>query len=82
MATLIGTVSKIIGQVFAESGGTRRVLAEGDRLFAGDQLITGADGAVAVHLKNGQELTLGRGSSLQMNSQLLANQAAHVETAE
>ncbi|MDO9327665.1 MAG: retention module-containing protein [Pseudomonas sp.] len=82
MATLIGTVSKIIGQVFAESGGTRRVLVEGDQLFAGDQLITGADGAVAVHLKNGQELTLGRGSSLQMNSQLLANQAAHVETAE
>ncbi|MFJ7282280.1 retention module-containing protein [Pseudomonas sp. NPDC099000] len=82
MATLIGIVSKVIGQVFAESGGTRRALVEGDRLFAGDQLITGAEGAVAVRLQNGQELTLGRGSSLQMTSQLLAHQAPHVDTAE
>jgi VCBS repeat-containing protein len=83
MATLIGTVSKIIGQVFAVgSDGTRRVLIEGDRLFAGDQLNTGAEGAVAVHLQNGQELTLGRGSSLQMTPQLLANHTSHVDTAE
>ncbi|WP_223510502.1 retention module-containing protein, partial [Pseudomonas sp. BF-RE-03] len=83
MATLIGIVSKVIGQVFAQgSDGTRRVLIEGDRLFAGDQLITGAEGAVAVHLQNGQELTLGRGSSLQMNPQLLVDHASHVNTPE
>ncbi|MCU1759557.1 retention module-containing protein [Pseudomonas sp. 14P_8.1_Bac3] len=83
MATLIGIVTKVIGQVFAEAGdGTRRALIEGDRLFAGDQLVTGAEGAVAVHLQNGQELTLGRGSSLQMNAQLLAHQVPHVDTAE
>ncbi|KAI2693653.1 retention module-containing protein [Pseudomonas sp. TNT3] len=83
MATLIGTVSKVIGQVFAVAGdGTRRALVEGDRLFAGDQLVTGAEGAVAVHLKNGQELTLGRDSSLQMTSQLLANQVPHVDSPE
>ncbi|MHC8321728.1 retention module-containing protein [Pseudomonas sp. GB2N2] len=83
MATLIGIVSKVIGQVFAEaSNGTRRALVEGDRLFAGDQLLTGAEGAVAVHLQNGQELTLGRGSSLQMNAQLLVDHASHVNTAE
>ena len=83
MATLIGIVSKVIGQVFAVAAdGTRRALVEGDRLFAGDQLITGAEGAVAVHLQNGQELTLGRGSSLQMTSQLLAHQAPHVDTPE
>ncbi|MHC8378356.1 retention module-containing protein [Pseudomonas sp. MDT1-16] len=83
MATLIGIVSKVIGQVFAvASDGTRRALVEGDRLFAGDQLVTGAEGAVAVHLQNGQELTLGRDSSLQMTSQLLAHQAPHVDTAE
>ncbi|WP_095196418.1 retention module-containing protein [Pseudomonas sp. Irchel 3A7] len=83
MATLIGIVSKVIGQVFATGGdGTRRVLIEGDRLFAGDQLSTGAEGAVAVHLQNGQELTLGRGSSLQMTSQLLAHQPPRVDTAE
>ncbi|MGX1187717.1 VCBS repeat-containing protein [Pseudomonas sp. F-14 TE3623] len=83
MATLIGIVSKVIGQVYAVAGdGTRRTLVEGDRLFAGEQLVTGAEGAVAVQLKNGQELTLGRDSSLQMTAQLLAHQAPHVETAE
>ncbi|QAY84798.1 retention module-containing protein [Pseudomonas arsenicoxydans] len=83
MATLIGIVSKVIGEVFAVAGdGARRALVEGDRLFAGDQLVTGAEGAVAVHLQNGQELTLGRGSSLEMTSQLLAHQAPHVDTAE
>ncbi|MFS2200897.1 retention module-containing protein, partial [Pseudomonas sp. Pseusp3] len=83
MATLIGIVSKVIGQVFAvASDGTRRTLVEGDRLFAGDQLSTGAEGAVAVHLQNGQELTLGRGSSMQMTPQLLANQIPHVDSHE
>ncbi|WPN56566.1 retention module-containing protein [Pseudomonas sp. P9_31] len=83
MATLIGIVSKVIGQVFAVAGdGTRRTLVEGDRLFAGEQLVTGAEGAVAVHLQNGQELTLGRDSSLQMTGQLLAHQVPHVETAD
>ncbi|MDZ3825332.1 retention module-containing protein [Pseudomonas monsensis] len=83
MATLIGTVTKVIGQVFAQSAdGTKRALVEGDRLFVGDQLITGAEGAVAVHLQNGQELTLGRGSSMTMTSELLAGQAAHVNAAE
>ena len=83
MATLIGTVTKVIGQVFAQgTDGTRRVLVEGDRLFAGDQLITGAEGAVAVHLQNGQELTLGRGSNVTMTDQLLAGQAAQVNVAE
>ncbi|MBD9563265.1 retention module-containing protein [Pseudomonas sp. PDM09] len=83
MATLIGIVSKVIGQVYAVAGdGTRRTLVEGDRLFAGEQLVTGAEGAVAVQLKNGQELTLGRDSSLQMTAQLLAHQVPHVETSE
>ncbi|PYC18730.1 type I secretion target [Pseudomonas jessenii] len=83
MATLIGTVTKVIGQVFAQSAdGNKRVLVEGDRLVAGDQLITGAEGAVAVKLQNGQELTLGRGSSMTMTGELLAGQAAHVNAAE
>ncbi|PQP06635.1 type I secretion target [Pseudomonas frederiksbergensis] len=83
MATLIGIVSKVIGQVYAVAGdGTRRNLVEGDRLFAGEQLVTGAEGAVAVHLQSGQELTLGRDSSLQMTAQLLAHQVPHVETTD
>ena len=83
MATLIAIVSKVVGQVFAVAGdGTRRALVEGDRLFAGEQLVTGAEGAVAAHLQNGQELTLGRGSSLHLSAQLLANQPAHVDSTE
>ncbi|WP_434561966.1 retention module-containing protein [Pseudomonas sp. Z4-20] len=81
MAALIGTVSKVVGQVFAEAaGGLRRPLVEGDRLYAGEHLITGAEGAVAVQLQNGQELTLGRESNLSLTPQLLANQAPHVDT--
>ncbi|MCO8314359.1 retention module-containing protein [Pseudomonas mandelii] len=83
MATLIGIVSKVIGQVYAVAGdGTRRTLVEGDRLFAGEQLVTGAEGAVAVQLKNGQELTLGRDSSMQMTGRLLAHQPPPVEIAD
>ncbi|MCF4995069.1 retention module-containing protein [Pseudomonas syringae] len=83
MATLIGTVTQVIGQVFAvSSDGIKRQVFEKDRLFAGDQLITGPEGAVAVQLQNGQELTLGRDSSLTMTGQLLAHQAAHVDTPE
>ena len=79
MAKSIGVVSKVVGQVFAvEADGTRRLLVEGDRLFVGEQLETGATGAVAVHLANGGELTLGRDSSLSLSSALLANQAPHV----
>ena len=80
MAKLIGIVSKVVGEVFAVANdGTRRALVEGDRLFAGEQLQTGAAGAIAVHLQNGAELTLGRDSNLALSPQLLANQAAHVD---
>ncbi|MDH0300398.1 MULTISPECIES: retention module-containing protein [unclassified Pseudomonas] len=80
MAKLVGVVSKVVGQVFAVSDdGHRRLLVEGDRLFAGEQLETGNAGAVAVRLHNGAELTLGRDSSLEMTSDLLANRAPHVQ---
>lgn len=83
MAKSLGVVSKVVGQVFAVGqDGTRRVLVEGDRLFAGEQLETGAAGAVAVHLDNGAELTLGRDSSLELRSELLANPAGHVQGPE
>ncbi|MBA1201505.1 retention module-containing protein, partial [Pseudomonas capeferrum] len=80
MARLVGVVSKVIGQVVAiSSDGMRRMLIEGDRLFVGEQLETGAAGAIAVRLQNGAELTLGRDSSLEMTSDLLANRAPHVQ---
>ena len=74
MATLIGVVSQVIGEVYAVAGdGTRRPLSEGDRVFAGEQIVTGAAGAIAVAMENGQQLTLGRDSSLNLNEQMLAD---------
>ncbi|MCI8211642.1 hypothetical protein AUC61_19105 [Pseudomonas sp. S25] len=83
MGGFIGTVRQVAGDVFAVAGdGTRRILIDGDRLFAGEQVQTGGSGAVAVNLNGGGELTLGRGSSLQLTPQLLNHQAGHVDTAD
>ncbi|MDM8350202.1 retention module-containing protein, partial [Pseudomonas sp. sp1636] len=74
MATLIGVVSQVVGEVFAVAGdGTRRLLIEGDRVFAGEQLVTGAAGAVAIALASGGELTLGRDSNQMLDTQVLAD---------
>ncbi|CAK16632.1 retention module-containing protein [Pseudomonas entomophila] len=84
MAKLLGVVSKVVGQVFAVEGdGHRRLVVEGDRLFAGEQLETGGAGAVAVRLQNGGLLTLGRDSSLALSPELLAShsQPAHAPNA-
>ncbi|MDP9940041.1 retention module-containing protein [Ectopseudomonas alcaliphila] len=73
MATLIGVVSQVVGEVFAvASDGSRRPISEGDRVYAGEQLVTGASGAVAVAMTNGQQLTLGRDSSMTLDAQMLA----------
>ena len=70
MATLMGVVSRVVGEVFAvASDGTRRSLLEGDRVFAGERLITGVSGAVAVTLPDGREVTLGRDSSTLLDGQ-------------
>ncbi|MCP1622346.1 retention module-containing protein [Pseudomonas nitroreducens] len=76
MATLMGVVSKVIGEVFAVAAdGSRRPLEQGDKVFVGEQLVTGANGAVALKVAGGGEITLGRDSSLPLTSQMLA--AAH-----
>lgn len=73
MATLIGVVSQVVGEVFAvASDGSRRPISEGDRVYAGEQLVTGAAGAVAIAMTNGQQLTLGRDSSMTLDAQMLA----------
>ncbi|WP_417706369.1 retention module-containing protein [Pseudomonas sp.] len=73
MATLIGVVSQVVGEVFAvASDGSRRPISEGDRVYAGEQLVTGASGAVAIAMSNGQQLTLGRDSSMTLDAQMLA----------
>jgi len=81
MAKLIGTVRQVVGEVFAVGeDGLRRPLVEGDRLFVGDRIIT-ANGAVDIDLVQGGELTLGRGSEMQLTEQLLADSQDSVSSA-
>lgn len=60
MSSVVAVVKSIVGQVVAVSPeGVQRVLIEGDRLFLGDQVLTGA-GAVTLELQDGKTLDLGR----------------------
>ncbi|WP_285413185.1 LapA family giant adhesin [Pseudomonas sp. lyk4-40-TSB-59a] len=61
MSSVVAIVKSIVGQVFVVSPeGVRRVLVEGDRLFAGDQVDTGVSGAVSLELADGRTIDLGR----------------------
>ena len=61
MSSVVAIVKSIVGQVFVISPeGARRLLVEGDRLFAGDQIDTGMSGAVSLELADGRTLDLGR----------------------
>ncbi|MGG4661585.1 retention module-containing protein, partial [Pseudomonas vlassakiae] len=63
MSSVVAIVKSIVGQVIAVSPeGIRRVLIEGDRLFAGEQVLTGVGGAVTLELADGRLLDLGRDS--------------------
>ncbi len=61
MSTVVAIVKSIVGQVIATSAeGAQRVLVEGDRLYVGDTLDTGAGGMVTLELADGRMLDLGR----------------------
>uniref|UniRef100_UPI00130DA145 retention module-containing protein n=1 Tax=Pseudomonas fluorescens TaxID=294 RepID=UPI00130DA145 len=63
MSSVVAIVKSIVGQVIAVSPeGIQRVLIEGDRLLAGEQILTGAGGAVTLELADGRLLDLGRDS--------------------
>ncbi|WP_313318745.1 retention module-containing protein, partial [Pseudomonas sp.] len=63
MSTVVAIVKSIVGQVIAVSPeGIRRVLIEGDRLFAGEQVLTGVGGAITLQLTDGRYVDLGRDS--------------------
>ncbi|CAI3791459.1 hypothetical protein GLGCALEP_00181 [Pseudomonas sp. MM221] len=49
MSSVVAIVKSIVGQVIAVSPeGIRRVLIEGDRLLAGEEVLTGPGGAVTL----------------------------------
>ncbi len=51
MSSVVAIVKSIVGQVIAVSPeGIRRVLIEGDRLLAGEEVLTGPGGAVTLEL--------------------------------
>jgi surface adhesion protein len=63
MSTVVAIVKSIVGQVVAVSPeGIRRVLIEGDRLLAGEQVLTGPSGSVTLELPDGRVLDMGRDS--------------------
>ncbi|WP_122876368.1 retention module-containing protein, partial [Pseudomonas viridiflava] len=81
MVSVIGTVWRVSGDVFAVAGnGSKRLLVVGDRVFIGEQVQAGSDGGVAIRLENGRELTLGRDSRVLLDAAVLDDQAPHVET--
>jgi VCBS repeat-containing protein len=63
MSSVVAIVKSIVGQVVAVSPeGIRRVLIEGDRLLAGEQVLTGPEGSVTLQLPDGRQLDMGRDS--------------------
>jgi hypothetical protein len=63
MSGVSGIVKAVIGQVFAIApDGSQRLLVEGDRILEGEQVETGASGAITLSLADGKQLDLGRDS--------------------
>ncbi|WP_157092052.1 retention module-containing protein, partial [Buttiauxella gaviniae] len=63
MSNLLGVIKAVIGQVYVvEADGSQRLLKEGDRIYSGEEIVTGASGAVSVSLPDGKTMDLGRNS--------------------
>ncbi|WP_437217267.1 Ig-like domain-containing protein [Pectobacterium sp. LFLA-215] len=60
---MIGVIKFVIGQVFIVAlDGSQRLLVAGDRIYSGEEVVTGANGAVSITLPDGKTLDLGRDS--------------------
>ncbi|XJC88799.1 Ig-like domain-containing protein [Pectobacterium zantedeschiae] len=63
MNGVIGIIKFVIGQVFVVAlDGSQRLLVAGDRVYSGEEVVTGANGAVSITLPDGKTLDLGRES--------------------
>ncbi|MCE0811767.1 retention module-containing protein, partial [Buttiauxella sp. W03-F01] len=63
MSNLLGVIKAVIGLVYVvEADGSQRLLKEGDRIYSGEEIVTGVSGAVSMELPNGKTLDLGRNS--------------------
>nr|NMN90854.1 hypothetical protein [Brenneria salicis ATCC 15712 = DSM 30166] len=63
MNSIIGIIKFVIGQVFVVAlDGSQRLLTAGDRIYSGEEIVTGDNGAVSITLPDGRTLDLGRNS--------------------
>ncbi|MCV9880211.1 retention module-containing protein, partial [Brenneria sp. KBI 447] len=63
MNSVIGIIKFVIGQVFVVAlDGSQRLLTAGDRIYSGEEIVTGDNGAVSITLPDGRTLDLGRNS--------------------
>ncbi|WFZ30166.1 retention module-containing protein [Citrobacter portucalensis] len=63
MSKLLGVIKAIIGQVYVvDANGAQRQVHEGDRVYSGEEIVTGASGAVSISLPDGKTLDIGRNS--------------------
>ncbi|MBA8326094.1 retention module-containing protein [Citrobacter freundii] len=63
MSKLLGVIKAIIGQVYVvDANGVQRQVHEGDRVYSGEEIVTGASGAVSISLPDGKTLDIGRNS--------------------
>ncbi|WP_171011925.1 retention module-containing protein, partial [Pseudomonas sp. 2FE] len=80
MSSVIAIVKSVVAQVFALSPeGIQRLLIEGDRLFKGDQIITGSAGMVSLVLADGRIIDLGRDSQWQASAEEPKNEEGNAE---
>lgn len=59
MSKLLGVIKAIIGQVYVvDASGAQRRVHEGDRVYSGEEIVTGANGAVSLSLPDGKRWML------------------------
>jgi VCBS repeat-containing protein len=84
MATQIGIVKAIIGEVTATAAdGSSRTLQAGDRVFANELITTGPGGAIEIEFADGSLMDLGRNSQAMLDSEVFyPNDTAVAEGAQ
>jgi hypothetical protein len=60
----VGTVARLVGTVGVVAGATTRPLAPGATLFAGDQVVTGADGRLEIACIDGSTIVVGAATTV------------------
>ncbi|CAK9886912.1 MAG: hypothetical protein XXXJIFNMEKO3_03362 [Candidatus Erwinia impunctatus] len=64
MSSVIGTIKFVLGQVYVIAvDGSQRLLSSGDKIYSGEEVVTGNSGAVSIALPDGRTLDLGRDSN-------------------